>query len=383
MKTFRQFLSEGGNATVFVNGEAAHAAESMDVTKHDRTELVNAFQKTLSDVNVAFYAAYGFNLWDHYDLSSGKVFAGSSKFFVDTDIPDEEFVKHKPTVGDVDVQIPDVTKDLVDKLLVVGKSFGPMKYLGRSDTSPMQLNTVWEYETSEGHVLKVQLDFEPVEWHEGSPSPWSEFAHSADWDDIKSGVKGVFHKYLIGSIDFAWPRQITVLTKKTMKAKKVDTHDYAFSVDRGLRGKYVLARDEKGKQIEVDGQPAFFEVDTKDAEYTTDLASIYEVLFRIVPTTEDLKKFKSFIGVVQLLDQELDGSQQSLVADEFLKRCWGKGAQQLTRDDPEADARAKWAAVELLADELKMPSVLKKADEMVAEFYKGYKMSSDRVRKNK
>jgi len=368
----------GGNASVFKDGQLVAQAEKIDLSKVSRGSIIPEVKKTLHAIDSAFAKEYGVHLWpNHSIIDNGSIFAGSSQFFMDQSISHDEFTQHKPTVGDIDVQIPHAYKDHLDKILKPGKHFGLMKYHGRADTSLSQLNCVFELKAGI-HTINIQIDFEPVDWHEEGPTGWSQFAHSADWDDIKSGVKGVFHKYLVGAVDFAYQKPITVLTRKTLKPKKVDAHDYAFSVEKGLRQKYVLAKDEHSKPIMVDGVQAFFEIDPKEADYITDVASIFVVLFRIVPDHDDLKKFASFTGVVDLIDREFSGSQQALIVDEFLKRCWGKGAQALERDAPEIDAKAKWAAVNYLADKLQMPSIIKKAELLVGEYYKSYKMSKDR-----
>lgn len=383
MKNFRKFLTEGGNASVYQDGKLVAQAEKIDLSKIDRNDVTEQVKRMMYELDAEFEKVYGIPIWEHLGMIAfGNVFAGSSRFFMDDEISDEEFKAHKPTVGDIDVQVPHALKEPLDKLLVPGKIFGGMKYVGRADTSLQQLNTVWEA-TLSGIPVMIQCDFEPVEYIKGLPSPWSEFAHSADWGDIKAGIKGVFHKYLIGAVDFAYQKPITVLTRKTLKPKKIDAHDYAFSVEKGVREKYVLAKDEKGKPIMVGGEQAFFEIDPKEADYITDIASIYEVLFRIVPSSSDLQKFKSFTGVVDLIDAEFSGSQQAMIADEFLKRCWGKGAQALERDAPEIDAKAKWAAVNYLADKLQMPSIIKKAELLVGEYYKSYKMSADRLKSSR
>ncbi|MCA6386052.1 MAG: hypothetical protein IM620_21480, partial [Cytophagales bacterium] len=118
---------------------------------------------------------------------------GSSKHFADTrNISDEEFKKHKPTVGDVDVQISHNHKEKLDSVLKPGTKFGKHTVVGTKKHGN-EISAVVRHDNGEHH----QIDFQGIE---GSPSKSSEFLHSSDWEDTKHGIKGAHHKVLLNAV---------------------------------------------------------------------------------------------------------------------------------------------------------------------------------------
>lgn len=366
---FRTFaLSEGGNARV--GEEHAHHIE---LDRVQRTEIVKEIVPNLLAMNNAFLRDNKVPLWaDENFIKSGKVFSGSSKHFIDLSIPDEEFAKHKPTVGDIDLQIDKNMSDMVSRWLTPGKKFGTMTYLGRVESKVgTQIITLMHFPKWD---INVQMDLEMVDFSKhGLPTDWASFSHSADWDDITLGIKGVFHKYLLGAIDFAFMREMTILSGVKLNVKKQRVHPFAFSVSYGLRPKYRHATDAEKAQAGVEGE-AWVEMKPADSKYVFELHEIFLALFRHEPKGNDLKKMESFNGLLDLICSEFDRAQVELIFDEFVGgRCWGKGAQQLYRGEPMKDLNAKSAATNYFIARAGLQSKQKEVDALIDEFYKNYK----------
>lgn len=338
----------GGNASVIINGEVVAQAVKLDLNIVSRPWLTNRVSKILHDLNTKFFGATGEYLFEN------PSFVGSSTHLFDDNISDDEFVAHKPTIGDIDVQIDPRFKAALSEFLVPGLKVYDSTYLGRSDNSLNQLNCIFEIDG-----LPIQIDF----WF-AEDGGWSKFSHSANWEDIKLGIKGVFHKYLLGSIDFAFPMgEITVLTRKTKKPKQVFAHPFAFSVDYGVRKKY-----------ESDGEGHYFEIEPANATYERRQLEIIDMLFRCKHQIGDLEKLQSFVGIVKLMDKYLTAEQIKLVQDEFFARCFGKNAQQLERDDPAADRSCKMIALKFLQAEID--------EAQVERYYETYRSMDDRMKKS-
>jgi hypothetical protein len=67
--------------------------------------MVPVLDTLLNSINAGFQQSQGGPLWSPKVLKSRKYLSGSSLHFFNTDIPDEEFERVKPKVGDIDQQI--------------------------------------------------------------------------------------------------------------------------------------------------------------------------------------------------------------------------------------------------------------------------------------
>ena len=192
MRSFRQFIAEGGNIKV---GDVA--AAPVDVAADTRGTLVHGVHTALSELHHSFYKEHGEHLFgaDMKGLKTGSVYAGSSKHLMDNaGISDHEFAKHKKSIGDVDVQIDKNHKDKLTAHLTTGKKLGEYTVAGTKKHG----NEVSAVLQNGKHNL--QVDFEAVDYHHGEPTKGEQFLHSAHWDDIKSGIKGLHHKMLLNSV---------------------------------------------------------------------------------------------------------------------------------------------------------------------------------------
>lgn len=181
-----------------------------------RQQLKSDVIEMLKVLDQEFKADHGEPLWDASQrddiLGSGFAFNGSSEhlFAPPEVISDEKFIKFKPTVGDIDLIVPDkhmkglfrTLNRLEDRQLT-----SKIAYVGHNKKNPVedQYNALfaytWDPEAPEGKGdTFFQIDFEGLEFEGGRPTAWAKFSHSSSWRDIEAGVKGLAHKMLCMSI---------------------------------------------------------------------------------------------------------------------------------------------------------------------------------------
>lgn len=182
-----RILSEGGNIKVKTDkGEVSAAPFKVA----NRTQQAKDFHDTLSSIHDAFHKQHGEHL---FGPKKNIVYTGSSRHFADTkNISDSEFKKHKPSVGDVDVQVSQEHKEKLDSVLKPGTRFGKHTVVGTKKHGN-EISAVVRHDNGEHH----QIDFQGIE---GGPSKDSEFLHSSDWEDTKHGIKGAHHKVLLNAV---------------------------------------------------------------------------------------------------------------------------------------------------------------------------------------
>lgn len=407
-------ITEGGNAR-YINretGETMGFADKMDLKQIPRKVLVDEMVKVLEEINTLFKKKTGEKLWNNFSvITSGKALNGSSASLFNKDITDEEFTKHKPKVGDIDITFPGEFMGQLWELLndIEGKQLTPMiKYLGHKNSNmnpeaaknQAQINAIFEIKTP-NYTINSQIDFEASEYENDAPTEWASFSHNSDWADIKSGFKGVAHKFALLNLARAQSKLdgIQVLTLKNAekvaeltkseyesgKPIKVSTSkeyanptNLAFSVAKGIRTKFAPVLFKDGEQMMIDGKPVFYEKSSKTDKYVTNLETQFEMIFQKQPTGNDMKLFSSFVGLVELMKKY---STKKIISDFFFNQLVSKtlfcanGCQGLERNNPEGDLEIKGAMVNYLYDNF---TYLKKyksdVDAAIEEYYKNYKM---------
>ena len=353
MKKFKLFLAEGGNVQV---GDIS--AQAVDLSKIERKKFIQQLVKGLLELNKQFEKEYGMKIWEKESfVTSGKVFSGSSQHFINLDIPDEEFSKYKPTVGDIDVQVSESIEKLLHEFFKKNKKFGDLTYVGQSQSAVGQISALFSFN---GHNLQIDFEFVDI-GDDGMPTEWSHFSRSSDWNDIKEGIKGVFHKYIIGCLDRSFTATVKVKKgKKNPKIEEKEVHFFAFSVKNGLRPKYSKGDDDVWEEITA-----------KNGKYTKDIKEIFEFLFKKKPSEADIKNFNSFTGIVQLVKKYFKSEQQKKIISAFVDFIWGRGAQKLYKGDPAQDMKVKLAAVKYIEKELKT-DIQKQYSTLINTYYERY-----------
>jgi hypothetical protein len=396
-KSYLQFINEGGNARVIdrKTGDVIARAEKMDLKKFNRHELVTDIVEALSKLNDLFAAQYNKKIWKNFDvIKTGKAFSGSTEFFIDLTIPDDEFVQHKPVVGDIDVIIPKGISENFEEFMptIEGKKLTPeITYMGQDRTD---FGTTWlavfKYK-KENKEVNFQIDFEYGDWDdkEEAPSGWARFSHNSNWEDIKKGIKGVHHKFLLINLARALSKKddIVIATPsstpeklKLVGGKKAEQTPrlLAFSVDRGLRIKYKQMEDKDGNPVKSGDKLVFQEIPTATSDYIKKTDEIYAYIFGKEGSAEDIKKMGSFLGLADLIDKNVSKENIEDLFDFVLnENLYGKRAQILEKNNPELDRKVKQAMIDKLFEIFPYLAKRKKeVDEMADEYYKNFKMEA-------
>jgi hypothetical protein len=344
MITFKQFLLlEGGNVTI-----DDQEADRIDLSKLNRTAIVKKIDTALHAINTAFKKSKGKPIWTDALFASKKFLSGSAFHFFSKTIDDETFKKHKGSVGDIDTQVDkNLEAELKDWLTAnKGKTFGPVTLIGFK-TSAGQHISLWKLKP-EG--INVQIDLEMVDFGEDDqPTEWANFSHSSAWEDMTQGIKGVAHKYLLRALDAPKLKDI-VLKAKTARGtdKEMKSSETAFSVTHGVRKKLKPVLDDSGKQVVVNGKPAYHEMDTKESKGDTNLANIFKNYFGRDASADDIKKLGSFTGMLSLINKTFKDGDKQKITDGFARTLWGPQAQGLYKGDPEKDSEEKNSMMKLL-----------------------------------
>ena len=301
----KKIISEGGNLSSQSpgwKGAQDVAADEIDLKVHNRSFMVGLLDKLLHDIDNAFKATYKKSLWSKELLQNKQFLGGSSLHFFNTKgISDEEFVKHKPKVGDIDTQTNKELEPEIEQFLntITGKKVGDAVFLGFSRGNE-QLNGLFQFEDP---PIKIQIDFEFGRYapETNAPDNWYKFSHSSAWNDVQAGIKGVMHKYLYRALAKAGPTTKYVAKLEGRgKARAmsisgpVTDANFSFAVASvgggGVRAKYKPYIDpETGQEKIIDSIPVMEPVNPADSEYIQNLSQQFELFFNHQPDTGDLQ----------------------------------------------------------------------------------------------
>ena len=344
MKSFKTFITEGGNVQI-----GDKEAQRIDLKTISRDTVVPVIRTGLKAISDSFKSKYGLPIWDDELFSSNKYLSGSAFHFFDSGIPSAIFISNKPSVGDIDTQVDvamtPMIKDFLDKSH--GKTFGSLEFIGYK-VSAGQFITLWELKDFN---INVQIDLESVDFLNGKPTDWAQFSHSSAWIDVKQGIKGVAHKYILQSLHADKKEPIIILTGKKRTPKETDKTKLAFSVQKGLRVRYI-PHIEDGKHKKINGKFVYDELETADSVFITELKTIFTMFFDKEPTAIELEEMNSFTGIIQLVKRYKSHTQQLEVFEDFFERFFGKGVQQIVRGNKEKDLDEKFPGVALFANEI-------------------------------
>lgn len=364
-------LNEGGNVEI-----GGVAAQRLDLNKIPRTQAVKAIDKALQAINIAFNKMYKVPLWSPELIKNKEFLSGSAFHFFNVSIPDEQFVKVKPSVGDIDTMVDkklvNQAKDFLTQ--ATGKKIGNAKLVGfKPNPGQDTLITLWEFAEP---PMKVQVDMELVDYAKGSPSEWSKFSHSSAWEDLSVGVKGVFHKYLLRSLTHkdAKDRYIQMKTK----LKKVTAADLAFAVTGGVRQKFEPVIDPKTKKPAVapDGLGIYKEIPAGESQYVNKTKDMFTLLMGRKPAKGEEQKLASFVGVLDLINNNFSPDEKMKIATAFQTLLFGPAAQQLYKGDPASDKKEKEIALNKLIQTLAINFDKAQLAKTIADYYSNYQAES-------
>ena len=357
-----EIICEGGNVQI-----GDKEAQQIDLRRINRNDIVPILNKALLAINSGYKRMFKTPLWSPELLASGEFLSGSSiHFFNLNKIPTDKFIAKKQLVGDIDTQVDINLSANVTKFLdaMTGKTLGPATLVGYKSGND-QCITLCSFDEP---AINIQIDLEFVDYENNKPSEWSAFSHSSEWADIEAGIKGVFHKYLLRSLDAPSLRDVIILSGKKETPKVVSSTNLAFSVTHGLRTKLTPVMD-GDQQREIDGLLVYKEIPTKDSVYATNLKEIARIFFSTDLSDQEMKQFWSFIGVLGLIKQYYSSEVQAQIIMGFARILWGKGAQMLYRDDPARDMAEKTTAFTTMTKTLAAAYDKTAVDSMRKEYY--------------
>jgi hypothetical protein len=346
----------GGN--VIIDGISA---DRIDLHEIDRESLVSELTNLLSGLNQMHNTFYGEFLWNESLFNSKHFLSGSSIHFFNTEgISTGEFISNKSSIGDIDLMVDVNQKDtirfILDRLSCYHE-FYKWEMIGYK-TSAGQFITLWHLR---GFNLNVQIDFELVEYNDGIPTEWSSFSHSSSWSDITSGIKGFHHKYLLQSIAASRTKErIVLLTGKSKKHKIVEKSQLAFSVQRGLRWRYI------NTGLVIDGLNVFDELTSDESTFHTDLQTMSNILFDGV-VIGCIEEMKSFVGCIDLIKQFIPEHSKSIV-DDYVGRMFSCNSQMIVRDNHVGDYNEKIIGFLFILEKLNV-EYSEEYRKMILEYY--------------
>ena len=318
-----------------------------------------------------------------------EVFNGSTSYVMDLSITDEDIIKYKPTVGDIDIMVPVEHKELLwnylDSIEGVEVIHG-VEYAGCNKPTISsignQINTVFIFSIN-NIKIPVQVDFELVEFIDGHPSEWAKFSHSSSFDDAKLNIKAVHHKFLIRSLvgGASYRDDIIISTPKStpdnITLTKSKDHLYPrmlkFSVDRGIRVAYepLLLGNES---IIMENKKVFRPLSTAESTFVTDIEEIFKLSFQQAECSkQDVELFNSFNGVIKLMKTHFNAQQIKDTTERYIELLWGfdsQRGQELERSDPSSDYDIKKTGYEYYIKELSLVDV---RDKYINEYYSTYR----------
>jgi uncharacterized protein (DUF2267 family) len=261
----------------------------------------------------------------------------------------------------------------------------------------------WDPDAPEGEGdTFFQIDFEGSEYEGGRPSEWAKFSYSSAWRDVVAGVKGLAHKVLLFSIAAvrspppvggreATPSATAENPVISMTANPNYVPPPPDEIERRVKQREAeilatqkrknpeKAREEAEKRVRIEiGRESkhplpmrpvrtldlvtglgdrYQRLDwtyngdevykyLKRAERTNtirDVKVIFDNLMGTNPpaTKEDLEKFGSFLGVIELMKDRMSPQEIVKVYEEMVDRFFGDRAQQLSATDAEEDRGVK------------------------------------------
>lgn len=368
----------GGNASI-----KGHSAQHLNLKLTDREKIVPILHSLLIAINLAFYKQFKTPLWNSKLLKNKTFLSGSSLHFFNTKgIDSKSFVSSKPTVGDMDTMVDKTKEQQVSEFLTAyeGKKIAGATLIGFKPGNE-QLISLWKLNKPN---MKIQIDFEFVDYKNGIPTEWAKFSHSSAWEDMQLGIKGVFHKYLIQALTRLTSQEFylrkAVGRGKARAEQDILTKDnmYSFAIASkeggGLRLKYEHVLDNKGHAEYKNNLPVLKAKPTTG--YEQDVGRIFSTLFSEYNTSGKVGKndFWSFTGLAKVINEVTTPAEKKIVLNGFLEKTIGKGAQGLYRNDPNRDIEEKTKAIKYLVNAFGLDA--KNLPKLLKTYKDSYKMTS-------
>lgn len=327
----------GGNSKAIDirTGEFIAYAEKIDLSVFDEMTLVKDLYEFFNTLDALYFFKFKRELWPCRGFSN--YLAGSTSHLIWF----KNFKKYKSIIGDLDIMIDEKDYENFEEfsLLLYDKQIGltgKFVYLGQDRSS---FNTtflsVFKY-TQGDKSVNIQIDFEKHKFDdEQKPTRWSRFSHSSSMEDLKIGLKGVHHKFLLTNIirvlseaknaHFATPASTPDNIR--ISAARRQPSLLAFSVDYGLRKKYKILKSTPNHY------DIYQEVPVKDSECITEPSEIFKTIFEIDPTDKDIFDFHSSVGLCNILKKLTNKETIRKIFNALIiNNLYGSHSQQIEKD---------------------------------------------------
>lgn len=328
-------LDSNGNVLIY-NGK--EAIPKPLIVKN--TEFADLIIQTMKQINKEHLRKYNFLVWKENLLS---YFVGSSYVIFRNDL-----LNVKNTFGDIDILVPNHFKhsfrDVIENIKTPIQFVGHNRY---NQENPTSFNCVYDYN---GNLFQIDFLFEDEKLFD-----WHRFSKSSHEDDLKEGIKGVFHKYLLMALTRNIEKiQGKLLTPKSSlenpkfsKNQPAVMNAYTFSVQYGIRTKYQ-------KVGELDGENLVKIVYSEPINNIDDICEILGL------KRHEVTNYVSIATYMPILD-----NYEDIVLD-FIDKLWSPNAQPLYRNDWERDLKEKTRALRYLYKEGRLDSFI---DKSIMEYY--------------
>jgi|GEM_PF-4992358 len=379
----------GGNFRCEIDGKLISGRTLRVSRSSARAGFTEDVKAMLSGLNDMFEKENGMFLWPELsgNIDELLIFGGSTEHVFDTSITDDEFNKYKGSFSDIDIYVPQAGSRGSKLMHTINKNSGQMisgskfkivctKMHTEDGTADSRgTNSIFQYVDGKGDPY-VQFDFMPqpipVEGEDDRTAAalkrWVKLSHSSNWRDVQTAVKGVFHKYLLQSLVSVASRMSTgvIATAKSpvyppekvkvAKGYQSDLYMRSFSVEKALgqtrltRQKYTDPQTGEEVEAEYEDQPLYKLTEPEKKKYSTDVEEIFTAAFGFDPDSEDLEKTRSFVGLLEIMRENLLPTDQGRkfcgsVLKSFIYKLIGDAGQEISTYSIMKDQQPKAAAI--------------------------------------
>lgn len=318
-KKLFQILIEGGEWN-YIDPKSGKkiTAEKINLKKISNSNVRNAIEKMLIDINTLADKKFNGLIWKLEDIKSGKILSGSGAYLFDAKIPIALLMKRKSTIGDIDLKVPINREEDIKNLLlsIKNKTIKNFKLLG-FEKKISQFITIFEI-TIDGKKQRIQFDFELKKFKSGTPTEFASYSQASSFFDTKRGIKGKYHKLLLRAIagtqnNLSLNKYILISpkTKKPIKQPSQISLN-SFAIDRGYGSNRYKILDKK-----INGKIAI--IKNNEPNYIEDPKHIFEILFNQKFLKKHKRSYSSFLGVLFLIKKYKNKNEIKKISDKFFE----------------------------------------------------------------
>ena len=380
MKTFKEYLIEGGNTSVTnIKGDTVNP-DRIPLDKIGRKEFVSKFQQFFLEFNKIFEKEYGNKLWaDENEITNAGIFNGSTSFIMADDVPDDELLKYKKSAGDIDVAFP---KEYADELFALLEKFKNkdiipgIKYIGNNKEKNGGGNKGFGntiiavvQATFDDIDVYCQVDFELSDFKDNKQTDYSKMAHSSSFKDAKAGMKGVASKFLLRSLVGATGEikdgfilltsSSTVDKWKLPKKQPTSIRLLSFGLDQGVGAKYEMLKTKDGKPFKIEGKIAYRQYKSGERTYDKTMSYLIKVAFggKVDDKVIKPKQLHAYVDILDIMKKYMDKSKYPEIRDRLSDTLYGNGQgkpQAIEPNHPEEDIILKTSIYDYFCKTLKI-----------------------------